>query len=283
MTDTTAIIVAEEPSTSGVSWPAIIAGAVASLALTLVLLTLGTGLGLAVVSPWANEGVSGGTFHIASGIFLLVVATMASALGGYIAGRLRTKWTGVEADEVYFRDTAHGFLAWALASVVGAALLASAAAGIVNSATMGLTQGGAASMSVSDGFADRLLRPAPNSAASTGAANSGRAAGESDATRNELSQLLATSFRTRADMSGDDRAYVSQVVAQRTGLSQQEAEQRVNQVITQAKAAVDESRKAALKLALWMTAALFMGAFAASLAATEGGGLRDGTWLKSRY
>lgn len=283
MTDTTAIIVAEEPSTSGVSWPAIIAGAVASLALTLVLLTLGTGLGLAVVSPWANEGVSGGTFHIASGIFLLVVATMASALGGYIAGRLRTKWTGVEADEVYFRDTAHGFLAWALASVVGAALLASAATGIVNSATMGLTQGGAASMSVSDGFADRLLRPAPNSAASTGTANSGRPAGESDATRNELSQLLATSFSTRADISGDDRAYISQVVAQRTGLSQQEAEQRVNQVITQAKAAVDESRKAALKLALWMTAALFMGAFAASLAATEGGGLRDGTWLKSRY
>lgn len=283
MTDTTAIIVAEEPSTSGVSWPAIIAGAVASLALTLVLLTLGTGLGLAVVSPWANEGVSGGTFHIASGIFLLVVATMASALGGYIAGRLRTKWTGVEADEVYFRDTAHGFLAWALASVVGAALLASAATGIVNSATMGLTQGGAASMSVSDGFADRLLRPAPNSAASTGTANSARPAGESDATRNELSQLLATSFSTRADISGDDRAYISQVVAQRTGLSQQEAEQRVNQVITQAKAAVDESRKAALKLALWMTAALFMGAFAASLAATEGGGLRDGTWLKSRY
>ncbi len=84
-------------------------------------------------------------------------------------------------------------------------------------------------------------------------------------------------------MSGDDRAYVSRGGRAAARAGQQEAEQRVNQVITQAKAAVDESRKAALKLALWMTAALFMGAFAASLAATEGGGLRDGTWLKSRY
>jgi hypothetical protein len=93
-----------EPSVSGVSWAAVSAGAVASLALTLVLLSLGTGLGLAVVSPWGNSGVSTTTFKIGTGLYFIVMAMFSSAIGGYLAGRLRTKWVGVHTDEVYFRD-----------------------------------------------------------------------------------------------------------------------------------------------------------------------------------
>src|SRR6476620_4791915 len=103
-----------EPSVAGVSWPAVAAGAVVACALTLVLLAFGTGLGLSVVSPWAGSGVSATMFKIGTGLYLIVIAMIASSLGGYLAGRLRSSWTGVRSDEVYFRDTAHGFVAWAL-------------------------------------------------------------------------------------------------------------------------------------------------------------------------
>src|ERR1700761_1754917 len=114
-----------EPAVPGVSWAAVAAGAVASCALTLLLLSFGAGLGFAVVSPWGGSGVSSTTFEIATGLYFVVMAMISSALGGYLAGRLRTKWVGVRASEVLFRDSAHGFLAWAAASVIGALLLAS--------------------------------------------------------------------------------------------------------------------------------------------------------------
>ena len=113
----------DEPSISGVSWPAVTAGAVVSCAITLVLMAFGIGLGLSVVSPWSGSGVSATTFKIGTGLYLIVIAMLSSSIGGYIAGRLRTRWTGVHTDEVYFRDTAHGFIAWAFASVLGAILL----------------------------------------------------------------------------------------------------------------------------------------------------------------
>src|SRR3981189_3242647 len=129
-----------EPSVSGVSWAAVLAGAIASCALTLVLLSLGTGLGFAVASPWGNSGVSTTTFKVGTGLYFIVMAMISSAIGGYLAGRLRTKWTGVHTDEVYFRDTAHGFLAWAFASVLGAILLASPATSLLGGAASGATQ-----------------------------------------------------------------------------------------------------------------------------------------------
>src|SRR3978361_1667524 len=118
-----------EPSVSGVSWPAVAAGAVASCALTLVLLAFGIGLGLSVVSPWSGSGVSATTFKIGTGLYLVVIAMLSSSIGGYIAGRLRTRWTGVHSDEVYFRDTAHGFVTWAFAPVFVAGLPGTAGAG----------------------------------------------------------------------------------------------------------------------------------------------------------
>src|ERR1700759_2224755 len=120
-----------EPSVSGVSWPAVAAGAVVSCELTLVLIAFGIGLGLSVVSPWAGSGISATTFKIGTGLYLVVIAMLSSSIGGYIAGRLRSRWIGVHSDEVYFRDPAHGFVAWAFASVLGAVLLASPASSLI--------------------------------------------------------------------------------------------------------------------------------------------------------
>ena len=111
---------------SGVSWPAIAAGAIGAAALSLVLASLGAGLGLSVISPWPDSGVSTTTFKVGAGIYLCCTAVMASAVGGYLAARLRTKWIGIHTNEVFFRDTAHGFLAWGFATVLLASVLGAA-------------------------------------------------------------------------------------------------------------------------------------------------------------
>jgi hypothetical protein len=258
-----------EPSVSGVSWAAVLAGAVASCALTLVLLSLATGLGLSAVSPWGDAGVSTTTFKIGTGLYFIVMAMISSAIGGYIAGRLRTKWTGVHTDEVYFRDTAHGFLAWAVASVLGAVLLASPASSLVGGAVSGATQAAANSTQSGpmDGYVDTLLR-----------SDTAQPSANPQDSRGELVRLFTTSFHNGSDLAPADRSYVAKVVSARTGLSQPDAEKRVTEVTNQVKSDLDKARKNAAQLALWLTAALFIGAFSASLAATEGGGLRDGTW-----
>ncbi|WP_312739279.1 hypothetical protein [Stenotrophomonas sp.] len=142
----TAPIVAP-PSESAVSWGAIFAGAAAAAALSLVLLILGVGLGLSSVSPWSFEGVSKETFGWSSVIWLTFTALAASGLGGYLAGRLRTKWTQIHGDETYFRDTAHGFVSWAVATLLTAGLLTSAIGGVLGAGAKvaGATAGAAAS------------------------------------------------------------------------------------------------------------------------------------------
>ena len=115
---------------SGVSWAAIFAGAAAAAALSLILVVLGAGLGFAATSPWADEGASAQTLGVSAIIWLLLTQIFASGLGGYIAGRLRVKWANLHGDEVYFRDTAHGFLAWAVATLVAAMLILSTAGGL---------------------------------------------------------------------------------------------------------------------------------------------------------
>lgn len=261
-----------EPAVAGVSWAAVTAGAVASCALTLVVLAFGVGLGLSVVSPWGGAGVSATTFKIGTGLYLVVVAMLSSSIGGYLAGRLRTRWIGVHGDEVYFRDTAHGFIAWALATVIGAALLASPASSLIGGTASGVARGATTTASQAgpmDGYVDTLLRSnapaAPN-------------AGNAPDSRGELGRLFTSSFRNGSDLKPADREYVSKVVAARTGLSQADADKRVNDVVTQAKSDIDAARKAAAQLAFWLTASLLIGALCASLAATEGGGLRDRTW-----
>ena len=263
-----------EASDSAVSWGAILAGAIASCALTLVLLSFGTGVGFAVVSPWGRSGVSTTTFEIGTGLYFIVMAMISSAIGGYLAGRLRTKWTGLHTDEVYFRDTAHGFLAWALASVLGAIVLASPATSLLGGAVSGTTQAAANSTQSSgpmDGYVDTLLR------SDTPAAQN--SANPTDS-RGELVRLFTTSFHNGGDLNAADRSYVAKVVSARTGLSQADADKRVSDVTNQIKSDLEKARKAAMQIAIWLTLSLFIGALSAALAAMEGGGLRDGTWGK---
>jgi hypothetical protein len=264
----------EESTASAVSWAAVAAGAVAAAALTLVLVAFGGGMGFSAVSPWSNAGPSATTFKVGTGIYLCVAAMLASTLGGYLAGRLRTKWTGLHTDEVVFRDTAHGFLAWAFATVVTAALLGSAMSSIVGGAASGAMQTAGSAAQSGGGnayFVDALFRsdapitPAPGDAA---------------AQRAEGGRIFAKALRD-GSLSPLDRSYLAKLVAVRTGLSQADAEKRVDEVVVSARQALDAARRAAAQLALWLTASMFIGAFAASLAAIEGGQLRDGVWDRS--
>jgi hypothetical protein len=274
-------------ASSAVSWGSIAAGAVTACSVSLALLALGAGLGLSAVSPWSDSGVSASTFKNGTGVYLVLVAIMSSAIGGYLAARLRTKWTGIHTNEAFFRDTAHGFIAWGFATLLSASLLGSAATHVVGGAASGLgTAAGQAAQNANPSqiYVDRLFRtdatvasPAATGASSPGG-NPGANSGASSAVQSEVSRLWASGFRDNADLAAADRAYVARLVATQTGMTQVDAERRVNEVIVEAKATADTARKGAAKLAFWMTAALFFGAFAASLAAVEGGQLRDGTW-----
>ena len=296
---------------SAVSWGAIAAGAAAAASLSLILLILGVGLGLSSVSPWARDGVSATTFGVSTILWLTLTQLLASAMGGYLAGRLRTKWSEVHTDEVYFRDTAHGFLAWAVASLATAALLtsvigsilsggvlagASMVGGVAN--TTGAAVGGAAASSRmaqgSDGgpmgyFVDSLFRRDASAAFTAGTAGSPsgmdtseRASGKDAA---EVSRIFMNVARSEP-LPPEDVRYVGQVVAQRTGLSQQDAAKRVADVYAKAQTkmrdaevaareAADKARKASAYSALWLFISLLIGAFVASLAATVGGRRRD--------
>jgi hypothetical protein len=255
----------EETSVSAVSWAAVVAGAIAAAALTLALVAFGVGMGFSVVSPWSNSGPSAGTFKVGTGIYLCVVAMLASTIGGYLAGRLRTKWAGLHSNEVVFRDTAHGFLAWAFATVLSAALLGAATTTIVGGATGSAPQ---ASGVQTGYFVDALFRADSPSA---------QPAGDLGAQRGEASRILANAVRD-GSLNQADRAYLAKLVAARTGLAPPDAEKRVDEVAANLRQALDAARRAAAHLALWLTASLFIGAFSASLAALEGGQLRDGVW-----
>ena len=178
--------------TPGISWGAVLAGAAAACALTLLLLSLGVGLGFAVVSPWGGRGVSSTSFEIGTGLYFIVMAMISSGLGGYLAGRLRRKSIGLETTEIQFRDTAHGFLAWAIASVVGAVLLASPASSLLGSATGGAVQAAASASQSSpmNNYADMLLR-SDNRTDQQSLADS----------RGEITRLLTTSFRANSDVN----------------------------------------------------------------------------------
>jgi hypothetical protein len=299
---------------SAVSWGAIIAGATASAAITLILVAFGVGVGFSVVSPWSGEGVSATTFTLSAGIYLIVIAMLSSTIGGYLAGRLRTRWQTVHEHERYFRDSAHGMVTWALATVVTAAVLGSATTAIIGATGAGLAAGApaAARSAVTDGYIDGLVRPAPgraNPASTAPAAQSpaqanqqatdqatspvatgqtvpnlqggqiaAPAAPQANINRGEIGRILATGLARNGSVSDIDRTYLASIVASRTGLSQAEAEQRVNQTITQAKAAADAARKSARNFAFWLAFAMLAGALSAALAAIEGGNLRNRDW-----
>jgi hypothetical protein len=273
----TAIADLDQAEHSTVSWGAVIAGGIAAAALSLLLLALGVGLGLSVVSPWSDQGVSATTFQVGAGIYLVCVAMLAGAVGGYLTGRLRAAWLGVHNDEIYFRDTAHGLITWAFATLLGAGVLGAATTHILAGASAGLAPAAAtaaAPANPTDIYVDALLRRDPPAGATASAP------GDAAATRQELGRLIAPTLRKGGDLFAADRSYAAKVVAARTGLSQPEAEKRVNDTIAQAKKAADDARKATAKLMLWLAASMLAGALASILAATEGGLLRDSKWYE---
>jgi hypothetical protein len=248
----------------------VIGGAFVSASLALILLSLGTGLGFSSVSPWSNVGMSASTVGKGAIAWLILTQIMASAMGGYLAGRLRTRWTDLHTDEVYFRDTAHGFLVWAVGLVITASLLATAATSLSGGAARrsdsGTTVGGAASEGMVNPnayFVDNLLR-------STNASQD-----RNDlAVRGEVDRIFAHALSQGA-IPQTDNTYLAQLVSARTGLTQAEAERRVSDVFGEFQQSADRSRKALAHLSLWLFVALLSGAFCASYAGTIGGRQRD--------
>lgn len=272
-----AIAEANVANTSAVSWAAILAGGLAAAALTVVFVALGSAVGFASISPWNNSGASATTIKWTAGAFLVLTALISSTVGGFIAGRLRTKWTGLQTEEVAFRDTAHGFLAWAFATVTGLLVIGTATTSLLVSATSGVATGaaargaqGTAQVSSSDYFVDSLLRR-EGPAATQALDNAGE-------TRREVSLIFARGISQTDGISAADRTYLAQLISARTGRSQAEAEARVMEIVNAAKSALDEARRFTAALAGWLTLAMFVGAFAAAAAAVEGGQLRDGRW-----
>ena len=294
-----------DDTSSAVSWAAIVAGSTASIALSLALAAFGVGVGFSVVSPWSDSGISGTTFTIAAGVYLIVIAMLSSTIGGYLAGRLRSQWKTVHDHERYFRDSAHGFLVWAFAAVVSAAVLGGAFTHILAGASVGVVPvaSSPAQNSPADVYVDKLLRVNPTQAPATGAASAsqgtltspapngdtaaplqgGQAVGSDQsrsvgADRTEIKRLLLPALAKGGTIPDTDREYLAKVVAARNGLSQAEADQRVNQVITEAKTAADIARKSTAAFSLWLVASMLAGALSASLAAIEGGNLRNKEW-----
>jgi hypothetical protein len=256
-----------ESAFSGMSWGPIWAGAVAAVATSIVLFTLGPGLGLAAVSPFPGEGASAATLGIAVGIWIIVVQWLSSALGGYLTGRLRAKWAVPESDEVFFRDTAHGFLAWGLATIITVGLVVHAgtsALSMAGSAAQGAAEV-AATAGADDYALDTLFRRAAGGEAADPAAR--------EAAREEAGRIFARALD--GEIEDADRTYLAQLVAEQSGLSQEEAQARVDQTIESARAAAEEAREAAVSSAILLALALVVGAFIGAVAAGLGGRHRD--------
>lgn len=273
----------ESSTRSGVSWGAIFAGAAAAAALSLILVLLGFGLGFSAVSPWADSGISAKGLGISTIIWLAFTQIVASGLGGYIAGRLRVKWANMHGDEVYFRDTAHGFLAWAVATLVTAVLVVGSVSSVVGggvkagaSVVSGAAQG-VGTVAKGDDFGyyvDSLFRDDRPVAVSD------------DAAHGVVTRIFARTLSNDGQLAAEDRAYLAQLISQRTNLSQADAEARIDKVYGDARKAVEDAKlkakqaadtaaKVAAYTSLWTFIALLIGAFFASFAATYGGRRRD--------
>jgi hypothetical protein len=266
---------------SAASWPAIIAGAFVAAAVSLVLFALGTGLGFAEISPWPGHGATATTFAMTTAIWLIVMQWVSSAAGGYLAGRLRTRWHGTHTHEVFFRDTAHGLVTWAVATVLVAATVATSLFSALGSGAHAVSAmaphesgawhdshpGGAGTDEYS---VDKLFR--------SPAANTGPASNDP---RIEAGHIAANALRT-GGMSDADRSYLAELVAARTGMPRADAQKRVDEfaadtldMATKVKVRADAARKVAAEAAIYTALSMLVGAFIASVSAALGGRLRD--------
>ena len=259
---------------SAASWPSIIAGAFVAAASTVILVALGSGIGFASISPWPDRGVSVTSFAVTTAIWLIVTQWISAALGGYIAGRLRTRWMGTHPHEVFFRDTAHGFITWAVATIlvvaVGASSFMNARPGREAGRMSANSAPSNANSPVSAYEIDKLFR----------SSNFGGAALLGDA-RMEAAHIAANAF-AEGSFPGADRAYLIDQLSARTGTSQADAQARVDNFIaavgqaqTKLKAQEDSARKAAAQASIYLALSMLIGAFIASVSAALGGRIRD--------
>ncbi|MBB2206030.1 hypothetical protein [Gluconacetobacter takamatsuzukensis] len=274
MTDDVAVV----SPRAGISWAAVLGGAIVATAMAIMLMSLGSGLGLAWVSPVSGDNPSGMTFTVVTAIWLIVVQWISAFFGGYLAGRLRPAAMDVDGREIMFRDTAAGFVAWAVAAVLVAGLVGSAAwsaAGGVgkSAATMIAGVGAGAASHAGSGpdayMLDTLFRTAQPDAAAP--AHDAKA---------EAGRILATA--ATGSVAPADRDYLAQLVAARTGISPDEAGKRVDlaistesQALAKARHIADVARKAASSFALYTFFSMLVGAFVASVAGAIGGRQRD--------
>jgi hypothetical protein len=258
---------------SAASWPSIIAGAFVAAAATVILVALGSGIGFASISPWPDRGASVTTFAVTTAIWLIVAQWVSAALGGYLAGRLRTRWMGTHPHEVFFRDTAHGLITWAVATILVVAVGASSFKSAVGTAGSGISANSApanANSPVSAYEIDRLFRTS----------NFGGAALLADA-RAETAHIAANAF-ANGGISSADRTYLVDQVSARTGASQADAQARVDNFVTavteaqaKLKTEADSARKAAAEASIYLALSMLIGAFIASVSAALGGRIRD--------
>jgi len=281
---------------SGVSWSAVAAGALTAIAVSIIVIALGSGIGMTLVSPYSYSSPSAGTMTIIGALWLVFAQAVGFATGGYVAGRLRRPPAAIHDDEVRFRDGASGLVVWAIGVVVSALIVAAAvdkigsAAGNAAAGTAAVGVAGATSQSPSIGyFTDALLRPNPQSAANGNAGDAGAAAttgtngkavnaGNGADQRAQINQVLMTALSPNG-ISDDDRAYLAQLVSAQTGMSQADAQHRVDDVINRLKQdatqAAETARKTAAYVSFWTFMSLLFGAVCATLGGILGGDLRD--------
>ena len=308
-TDTVPVASAVAAPVRYVEWAPVIAGAVGASAVSFVFLTFGAAVGLSMTSAWPNSGFSAAVVGIVVAIWTCLVQIAAFAGGGYLAGRMRTAWAEPDKDEGQFRDAAHGFLVWAVGVIIGAMLLAGAtgaglrAAGSIASGAASIAAGAAANPQMSSQMMpgngsptyqaalDVLLRPADSQAAQTPAGYQGAAilpaagatgTGRDDgAFRSEAGRLL-TSVVQRRELTTADRTYLAGQISQRYGISQAEAEKRVDTAVRSARDAevavrdaADKTRRGAVLAGFLVAASLLLSCAAAVAAAGLGGRDRD--------
>ncbi len=248
---------AVEARDSAVSWAAILGGAFAGMAVSLILLALGAGFGLSVVSPFGGTTSHGTAMGAAAVGWLVVTQILSAALGGYLAGRLRTKWTGVHHDETHFRDTVHGFLAWAVAALLSATILGASLISLTGAPAQTATGTGAtANEGPAAYYVDELLR----GQAGVAPAN--------DAVRAQAGRLFT---RLVVQSDATDQQYLTQMVSQVAGLPPVQAAERVDSTLLAAKQAADTARKETARFLMWVSLGLLIAAFVSSHMATIGG------------
>jgi hypothetical protein len=276
---------------SAASWPSIIAGAFVAAASTVILIALGSGIGFASISPWPDRGASVTSFAVTTAIWLIVTQWISAALGGYLAGRLRTRWMGTHPHEVFFRDTAHGLITWAVATILVVAVGASSFRSAVGAAGRAASAGVTAAMIGGPGSAGGGMsaNAAPPNATPASAyeidklfrsSTFGGTALLADA-RLEAAHIAANAFAD-GSISNADRAYLIDQVSARTGATQADAQARVDNfvaAVTQAQAKLkteaDSARKVAAEASIYLALSMLIGAFIASVAAALGGRIRD--------